>query len=419
MPARALELTVRQLEAIKPPKPPSDLRRAVGGANGLCINIKPSGSRSWLFRYSFAGKRQTPIALGSYSRDVNSLSAMREVARGFNKLIKEGIDPKLHLKDKQKAELFKKAQGITFKVVAEEWIKHKSGGEWKTARSVSRGRQYLSDYALPVLGNMAVIDIQVDDILKVLKPIWETKTPTAERLRIYLQAIIARGLHSAKAMNQANAAAWKDNLDFYLKAPGDVHKTKHHPSVPWQDMPQFMKALYQFDNPKGSRPEAQCLAVAVLCGTRSSATTLMEWDEVDLDKQIWTVPPTSDDKQRRKSKALAWEIPLSEEAMRIIKAQPRLETTSRVFNTLAGGEIYDMAAIPRNLGFEGVAHGFRTTLQNWGKANGYPKEVRDLSLQHKQTTGVDAAYDTEMLLPQRTKLMNAYMEYVMSEVTQG
>ncbi len=143
MPARASELTVRQLEAIKPPKPPSDLRRAVGGATGLCINIKPSGSRSWLFRYSFAGKRQTPIALGSYSRDVNSLSAMREVARGFNKLIKEGIDPKLHLKEKQKAELFKKAQGITFKVVAEEWIKHKSGGEWKTAKSVSRGRQYL------------------------------------------------------------------------------------------------------------------------------------------------------------------------------------------------------------------------------------------------------------------------------------
>lgn len=266
---------------------------------------------------------------------------------------------------------------------------------------------------------MAVIDIQVDYILKVLKPIWETKNPTAERLRIYLQAILARGLHSAKAMNQANPAAWNDNLDFYLKAPSDVHKTKHHPSVPWEEMPRFMKALYAYDSPKGARPEAQCLAVAVLCGTRSSATTLMEWDEVDFDKKIWTIPPTSDEKQKRKSKALAWEIPLSEEAIRIIKAQPRRERTNRIFSTLAGDEIYDMAAIPRILGFEGVAHGFRTTLQNWGKANGYPKEVRDLSLQHKQTTGVDAAYDTEMLLPQRTKLMNAYTEYVMSEVNKG
>lgn len=123
MPSKASELTVRQLEAIKPPKTPPDLRRAVGGATGLSINIKPSGSRSWLFRYSFAGKRQTPIALGSYSRDVNSLSAMREVARSFNKLIKEGIDPKLHLKEKQKAALLKKAQGVTFKVVSEEWLK--------------------------------------------------------------------------------------------------------------------------------------------------------------------------------------------------------------------------------------------------------------------------------------------------------
>ena len=142
----------------------------------------------------------------------------------------------------------------------------------------------------------------------------------------------------------------------------------------------------------------------------------MEWDEVDLEKKIWTIPPTSNSKKRRKSRKLSWQIPLSDEALRIIKAQPRRQNANRVFNTLAGGEIYNLASIPKELGFKGVAHGFRTTLQNWGKANGYQKEVRDLSLQHKQTSGVDAAYDTEMLLPQRTKLMNAYMEYVMSEV---
>lgn len=416
MPSKAKEMTVRQLEAIKPPESPPDLRKAVGGASGLCINVKPSGSKSWLFRYSFAGERQTPIALGGYSRDTNSLAAMREVARGFNKLIKEGIDPKLHLREKRNEQLRKKAQQILFKQAAEEWILHKSGGDWRTAKSVQRGRQYLEDYAIPVLGHLPVVDIQIEDILNVLKPHWETKTPTMDRLRIYLESIIARGLHRAKSINSINPAIWKNNLEFYLKSPSDIHEEQHHPSVPYEQMPKFMKALYDLDVPRGANPAAQCLAFLILCGTRSSATTLMEWDEFDLEKKIWTIPPTSDAKKKRKSRNLAWQIPLSAEALRIIKAQPRLQHSTRVFNTLAGGEIYNLASIPKELGFKGVAHGFRRTLQNWAKAKGYSFEERELSLQHKKTKGVQAAYDSETLLTQRAKLLDAWMRYVMSEV---
>ena len=127
MAARAKEISVRQLEAIKPPTGKSDKRMAVGGADGLTINIKPSGSRSWLFRYTFAEKEQPAIGLGGYSRDTNSLSAMRETARGFNKLIKEGTDPRQYLKEKEQAALFKMHQGVSFEQVSEEWIKLKQG----------------------------------------------------------------------------------------------------------------------------------------------------------------------------------------------------------------------------------------------------------------------------------------------------
>ena len=54
----------------------------------------------------------------------------------------------------------------------------------------------------------------------------------------------------------------------------------------------------------------------------------MEWDEVDLEKKIWTIPSTSDEKKKRKSKELSWQIPLSPEALRIIKAQPKRKNTS-------------------------------------------------------------------------------------------
>ena len=361
MPARASEMTVRQLEAIKPPKNPPDTRKAVGGASGLYVNIKPSGSKSWLFRYSFAGQRQVPIGLGGYSRRTNSLAAMRDVARGFNKLIKEGVDPKQFLKEKQQAELFKKAQGINFREVAEEWVKLKNTKkEWNDSVSFGRARAYMRDYVYPVLGHKVVIDIDVDDILNVLRPIWrEKKVQTGTRLRGYLEGIIALGFHKAKAKNCSNPAIWKNNLDLVLGKPDAIAPPKNHPHIPWAQMPKFMKALYGLDKPKGSRPDVQCLALLALCGTRSSATRLMEWDEIDIKRKIWTIPTTSEAKKKRKSKELVWEIPLSPEALRIIRAQPKRKHTNRVFSTLAGNEIPDnyLSKLPRSLArFRKIIH---------------------------------------------------------------
>jgi hypothetical protein len=195
-------LTVRQIEALKCPPDKDEERFRVG--KGLYMNVR-ADSMSWLYRYSFAGKRSW-WGRGEYSRAGNSLQVMLEKAHSYQNLIKEGVDPKQYVKEQEQAEVRKKAQGISFKEAAEEWIQHKTNGDWKTAKSVQRGRQYITDYAIPVLGHKAVIDIQVEDIVKVLKPDWETKTPTMTRLMGYLEAVIARGLHSAKATNQANPA---------------------------------------------------------------------------------------------------------------------------------------------------------------------------------------------------------------------
>ena len=115
--------------------------------------------------------------------------------------------------------------------------------------------------------------------------------------------------------------------------------------------------------------DAQCLLFAILCVTRSKATRLMEWDEVDLDKKIWTIPASSDEKQGRKT-SVEWKIPLSNRAIRILKAQPSYpESAGRVFSTVAGAEIPDnyLSGLPKSLGFDANAHGFRSTFKEWEK----------------------------------------------------
>ena len=88
--------------------------------------------------------------------------------------------------------------------------------ECNTAQAFTRCDTYMNEYAYPLLANMAVVDIEVEDILRVLRLIWEAeKTSTGQRLRGYIRSIIAFGLDKAKVTPKANPARLKDNLDFY------------------------------------------------------------------------------------------------------------------------------------------------------------------------------------------------------------
>src|SRR5262249_24520518 len=126
--------------------------------------------------------------------------------------------------------------------------------------SVQRGQ--ITTYAIPVLGSLLVAAIDTGLVLKVLEPIWATKTVTAKRVRENIEAV----LDYAKAHDYRtgeNPARWKGHLKNMLAKPRKLHKRNHHPALPYAEIGTFMAKLRTY---RGR--DADALEFAILTAAR-------------------------------------------------------------------------------------------------------------------------------------------------------
>ncbi len=115
-------LTVKEVQAFHEPG------RYADGIN-LYLQVSPSGAKSWLFMYRFAG-RQREMGLGSASAGAVTLHEARERAAETRKQVKAGVDP---LEARKAAGTAAKAASITFGAFAEEYVKLQRP-EWKNEK---------------------------------------------------------------------------------------------------------------------------------------------------------------------------------------------------------------------------------------------------------------------------------------------
>ena len=92
----------------------------------------------------------------------------------------------------------------------------------------------------------------------------------------------------------------------------------------------------------------------------------------------------------------------------------------RVFSTIDGNEIHDkyLSAMPDALGFDAVAHGFRSTFRTWGQEqHRFTEEALELSLKHTDTNANRAAYARSQLFDERKKVLTEYSKWAMNGVS--
>ena len=152
----------------------------VGGVAGLALQVTPLGARSWILRVMVGGKRRE-MGLGGFP-DV-TLAGAKEAARAARAKIKEGIDPIEEAKAKRSALHAARAASMTFSEAAAAYIAVMEP-EWTNDKHASQWRNTLATYAYPVIGNIYVRDIDQSHVMRVLEPIWLTKTETAICWRI-------------------------------------------------------------------------------------------------------------------------------------------------------------------------------------------------------------------------------------------
>ncbi|CAI3949765.1 Integrase/recombinase [Commensalibacter communis] len=208
------QLNVRKIEG---------LEDGVHGDGGnLYLTIKGQ-ARHWTVRYfSPVTNKRREIGIGSAY--ILTLAKARQMAIDIRRQVADGIDP-LELKSKAK----KQKQIPNFAELAERYIEEQQTG-WKDPRSAHIWRSSLSRMAYPVIGSKIVSSIDTDDILAVLKPIWTTKTETADRVRGRIERILdyAATHHWREGDNPAR---WKGNLSNILPKPSSVTKVQHHAAI--------------------------------------------------------------------------------------------------------------------------------------------------------------------------------------------
>lgn len=429
MPKKAKELTALAVSKIK-----VDGRHAVGGAEGLHLQVL-GDARSWILRAAVGTRvnkqgqsvaHRRDIGLGSYP-DV-TLAEAREKAREYRKQVSMGVDP-VAVRKAARAKTLVEAEGLkTFEQCAPLYIAANRVG-WKNAKHVQQWENTLATYIYPILGKVPVADINTGMVLNALLqevevrdkkvPFWYAKAETASRVRGRVEVILDwaafRGFRKGE-----NPARWKGHLEHELPSRNKVQKVKNQPALPYTQLGSFLAELR-----KREGVSARALEFVILTATRSSEVFGVTWDEIDLQAKLWTIP-----KERMKAER-EHRVPLSDEALSLLKELPRFVGNRLVFVAPGGGMLSDMSltSLIRRMnvseleaGRQGfmdpkqsrvvTTHGFRSTFRDWaGETTSYPREVCEHALAHKLADETEAAYQRGDLLVKRTALMADWAQY--------
>jgi integrase len=394
MPKRVKNLTAVEVSRIKKPG-----RHAVGTVAGLLMVVKPSGTRSWVLRTKVGNKRRS-IGLGGYP-DV-TLAMAHEKARNIKEIVESGLDPVEEKRKRRDVLKKEQMQYMTFAEAAQRCHRKKTA-EFSNDKHVKDWISSIERYVTPRIGTMPVSDIDLPEILSVLKPIWTEKTETASRVRQRIEQVLNWATVSGYRTGE-NPARWAGNLSEILPKPSKIRKEKHFKSMPYQDVAAFMVELR-------NRPAmtARALEWIILTACRSSEARGATWDEIDLKNKIWTIPADrmKMDREHR--------VPLCDDAVKLLQKLPRFEGSNCLFTAARGGQLSDMSIsmLCRRMKIDAVPHGFRSTFKTWAtEMTSFPDLISEMALAHKVGNEVREAYARGDLLDKRRKLMDAWGRFL-------
>ena len=366
---------------------------------GLRLVVSHSGSRRWVLRYTLHGNRRE-MGLGSFLEV--SLAKARTKADEFRKQASEGIDP-------IESRLVEPLKIPTFTSCAAQFIRaHRRG--WKNAKHARQWVSTMKTYARPVIGSKQVDIIKTEDILRVLSPIWTSKTETAKRVQGRIENIMDFA-SAHKYCDPLNPARWRGHLDKLLPKPSRVKTVVHHPAMPYTDLPDFMNELKL-----KSGISTNALQFLILTACRTGEVIKAEWSEIDIKAATWIIP-ASRMKARQEHR-----VPLSSQAIALLNSMPKIESNPYVFPGARHGKpLSNMALLQvmRKMGYgvsgdrgEYVPHGFRSSFRDWsGEVSSFPRDVAEMALAHVIENKVEAAYRRGDLFDKRRKMMQEWSDY--------
>ncbi len=387
-----------------------------GDGGGLTLQITKAGVKSWLYRYMIKGKA---YGMGLGPAHTITLADARQKAAEARKLVIEGINPLEAKRQRQLDAEMVKARLMTFDQCASAYIEaHRAS--WRNVKHADQWTNTIATYVSPLIGPMPVEQIDTAMVVKVLtqpddkgQQFWQVKNETATRVRGRIESILGWATTSGFRSGE-NPARWKGHLENLLATISRAQRIKNHPSLAWERMGAFVHDLRQRDG-----VAARAVEFAILTASRSGEVRGACWSEIDLAAKVWTIPAS-----RMKAKR-EHEVPLSTEAVALLKRLTKSDATGLIFTGTKGQALSDMSltAVIRRMNSEArnwtdkdgntiTMHGFRSTFRMWAaESTNYPREVAEHALAHQLPDAVERAYQRGTQFTKRAAMMSEWAKF--------
>ena len=374
---------------------PTDRPYKVADRNGLCVQVKPNGTKLWLYRYRLHGK-SNQYSIGRYP-DV-SLAEARDELQAARKLVQAGINPTHRRKQKRAEEAL--ASANTFSAVADEWIGIQSR-KWTPSYTDTVSRRMKED-VYPKIGKLPISKVKAIDLLAILKAVERRGAETvALHIRMWVGAVFRHAIATLRA-----------DFDPTQALRGAIHrpKVRHRQPLAQKDIPQFLARLDSF---KGYEATKICLNLLLLLFCRPSELRRAEWAEFDLVDGLWRVPA-----HRMKTRE-PHVIPLSDQAVDLLRRLQQLTgnyqflfpNQRRPKDHMADGTLNRALA---RMNYQGrfSAHGFRATASTILNEMGYRPDVIERQLAHQDRNLVRRSYNQAIYLDERRQMLQNWADFI-------
>ncbi|HHR6043390.1 TPA: tyrosine-type recombinase/integrase [Providencia alcalifaciens] len=370
---------------------PKDKAYTLNDGNGLSLLIEPNGSKGWRFRYRFAGKPKM-ISFGVYGQI--SLADARRKRDEAKKQLSDGIDPS----DARKSEKItqKYAAENTFKAVAMEWHASKCS-TWSKGYASEILRCFEND-VFPFIGSRPIDQLAPLELLAVLQKIEKRGAlEQASKIRRRCGEVFRYAVITGRA---------KYNPAPDLSGAMNKPETKHFPFLQESEIPDFVKAL---NNYQGSKITKYATQLLMLTGVRTVELRFAEWPEFDFENSLWEIP------KERMKKRRPHLVPLSPQVLEILD---KLKVISGNYSLLFPGRndvrkpISDASInkVIAKIGYKGrlTGHGFRHMMSTILHEKGFDSAWIELQLAHVDKNSIRGIYNHALYLENRNFMLKEY-----------
>lgn len=404
------KLTDKAVQAAQP----RDKQYGLSDGDSLSLIIRPNGTKFWWFRYRYAGKAKT-LSIGIYP--TVSLKEARNKVFDAKKRLSNNIDPSAEKVAVRAALTEKKVEQVKneasfFENVALDWFsKHSKSLKWEENHA-SKIMGRLENDIFPWLGKRPIGEISAQELLMVIR-----KIESRGALETAHRALSECGRVFRYAV--ASGMAERDPSGDLKGALPPYRKDNHFAAV--TDPKDVGALLRDIEGYCGTHVVRAAFALSPRVFLRPGELRKLEWEWIDFDEAMITIPPTAHKTGKRTQAPHL--VPLSKQAIHTLKEIQPITGEGRLVFPSERDKNRPMSdnavrSAMRRLGWTGdemTPHGFRamasTTLDNMG----YKQEWIERQLAHDEHNKVKAAYKRDMHLmymPERKKMMQEWSDYL-------